>query len=602
MGVLTRLLERRAHPENPTTKISNPATWFTEWATGGAKSASGASVTPATAMRVTAVYACIRVLAETIASLPLILYERLEPRGKQRAPAHPLYRLVHDRPNPEMTAVTFRETLMGHVAGWGNGYAEIERDNAGRPIALWPLPPDRTRAERVDGVKRYVTRVDGRDIPLTADRVLHIPGLGYDGLTGYSPIQQAREAIGLAIAAESFGASFFGNGSRPGGVLEHPKKLDPEAHLRLKDSWSAQHGGLTNQQRTAILEEGMTWKSIGVPPEEAQFIETRKFQVAEIARLYRVPLHLIGDLERSTNNNIEQQSIEFVVHTIRPWLVRWEQALNRALLSDAESERYFFEFLVDGLLRGDLKSRYDAYAVGRNWGWLSANEIRDFENMNPQPAEVGDKYLVPMNTAPAGGPPLPPKDSAPPKAPPARSADGRAAARQRLGRAYEQLLRQVAEQSLRREVNAARRALRKSNGGRDGVALRTWLDEFYEAQPDFLARAFAPTLVAFAESIYAEIADELGAADEVPPSVRAFAENYAAGLATREAKASADTLRALLRDADADHLEASVELALGAWEESRAAALAEREAQRAAAAIGAMALDLARLTTTQEAA
>lgn len=363
---------------------------------------TGLSVTETTALSVVAVYACVRILSETVASLPLFLYKRLD-RGKQRAGDHPLYPLLHDVPNPEMNSFTFRETLMAHLVTWGNAYAEIEWDSYTKVKALWPLRPDRMQVWRENDqiVYKYYLPNSAGMVTLPAYRVWHIPGLGFDGLVGYPPITLAREAIGLSLATEEFGARFFGSGAAPGGVLEHPGKLSKDAQDNLRKSWNEMHSGLSNQHRLAILEEGMKWNKIGIPPDDAQFLETRKFQKNEIASFFHIPPHMIGDLERATFSNIEEQALEFVVYTMRPWLVRWEQSINQKLLNPDERADYFAEFLVDGLLRGNIQARYQAYATGRQWGWLSANDIRELENQNPLPGEEGDIYLNPMNMVPA---------------------------------------------------------------------------------------------------------------------------------------------------------------------------------------------------------
>ncbi len=382
--------------------LANPEQWLVDWFSGGGKAASGVTVNETTALNATAVFSAVDILARTLASLPLPVYRRLQPRGKERAPDHPLYELLHDLPNPEMTSFDLRQALMGHLALWGNCFCEVERDRGGRVKALWPLRPDRMQVKRDGQGLLYLYRVDdGTQAGLRQGQVMHLRGLSSDGLIGYSPIRMAREAIGLALATEQFGAAFFGNGSRPGGVLQHPQTISNEASERLKKSWEEMHRGLTQAHRVAILEEGMTWQQVGIPPEDAQFLETRKFQVSEIARMFHVPPHMLADLDRSTNNNIEHQSIEFVVHTMRPWLVCWEQGIYRDLLSLQERRQYFAEFLVDGLLRGDYKSRQEGYAVGRQNGWLSANDIRELENMNPLPGDQGDTYLVPLNMVPA---------------------------------------------------------------------------------------------------------------------------------------------------------------------------------------------------------
>lgn len=393
--------EKRASPENPATPLSNAAEWLYD-TLGATASASGISVNSQNALENGAVYACVRVIADTIGTLPLLLYQRLE-RGKERAVEHPLFKVLHSEPNSEMSSVVFRETLQAHLLLWGNAYAEIVRNGAGQVVELWPLLPDRTEVYRTSGRRFYTTRVgEGATVELRDEQVFHIPGLGYDGVKGYNPIRLLREGIAAGKAAEMYGAKLFANDARPGGVLQHPGRLSDEAYERLKKTWAQAHQGLSNAHRMAILEEGLAWQQTGLPPEDSQFLETRKFSVTEAARVFRVPPHMIGDLDKATFSNIEHQSLDFVVHTIRPWLVRWEQEINRKLLSDAGKVRYFAEHLVDGLLRGDIKSRYEAYSIARQNGWLSANDVRELENMNP--IEGGDVYLSPLNMTPADDP------------------------------------------------------------------------------------------------------------------------------------------------------------------------------------------------------
>lgn len=363
---------------------------------------SGNRVNSHTAMQMSAVYACVRILSEAIAEIPLNFYQYTADGGKEKCPSHPLYYLLHDEPNPEMTSFVFRETLMGHLLLWGNAYAQIVRNGRGEVLALYPLLPDRMQVDR-DSAGRLVytytryrdeagSRCEFETIKLYEEDVLHIPGLGFDGLVGYSPIAMARNAIGMSMAAEDYGASFFANGATPGGVLEHPGIVkDPE---RLRESWRSQFSG-KNSHSIAVLEEGMTFKPMSIPPDEAQFLETRKFQIDEIARIFRVPPHMVGDLEKSSFSNIEQQSLEFVKYTLNPWVARWEQSLAHALLLPREKQQYVVKFNVDGLLRGDYQSRMNGYAIGRQNGWLSSNDIRELENMNRIPAEEGgDEYLI----------------------------------------------------------------------------------------------------------------------------------------------------------------------------------------------------------------
>ena len=367
------------------------------------RTTSGKPVNERTAMQTTAVYACVRILAEAIASLPLHVYEYQDDGGKKLVHEHPLYYLLHDEPNPEMTSFVFRETLMSHLLIWGNAYAQIIRDGAGRVLGLYPLLPDKMEVQRDDRGNIYYVYSRNSDenpvfkeygnIKLKAEDVLHIPGLGFDGLIGYSPIAMAKNAVGMTLACEEYGASFFANGANPGGVLEHPGVLkDPS---KVRESWNSVYRGVNNAHKIAVLEEGMKYQQIGIPPEEAQFLETRKFQINEIARLYRIPPHMVGDLDKSSFSNIEQQSLEFVKYTLDPWVIRWEQSLQRSLLLPGEKGKYFIKLNVDGLLRGDYQSRMNGYAVGRQNGWFSANDIREMENMNPIPDEEGGNlYLV----------------------------------------------------------------------------------------------------------------------------------------------------------------------------------------------------------------
>ena len=382
---LSRIFPSRASPKN--------SFWSSPYSFFFGASSSGKSVSEKTALQTTAVYACVRILAETIASLPLHTY-RYSPGGKEKAQDHPLYHLLHSEPNHEMTSFVFRETLMGHLLLWGNAYAQIIRDGRGRVLGLYPLLPSKMLVNRTDqGILFYQYEKDGRTYFLPDTEVLHIPGLGFDGLVGYSPIAMAKNAIGMAIATEEYGAKFFANGASPGGVLEHPGVVkDPG---KIRESWNAVYQGSGNAHRVAVLEEGMKFQPIGIPPEQAQFLETRKYQLNEIARIFRIPPHMIGDLEKSSFSNIEQQSLEFVMYTLDPWVIRWEQAIQRALLSGGEKRQYFVKFNVDGLLRGDYQSRMNGYAVGRQNGWLSANDIRELENLNRISPELGgDLYLI----------------------------------------------------------------------------------------------------------------------------------------------------------------------------------------------------------------
>ncbi len=355
---------------------------------------SGKVVTERTAMQTSAVYACVRILAESIAGLPLHLYCHTNDGGKEKVNDHPLAYLLRSQPNPDMTSFVFRETLMSHLLLWGNAYAQIVRDGKGRVISLSPLMPNKMKIDRSEkGEIFYVLNPQSEPTYFRRDEILHIPGLGFDGLMGYSPIAMAKNAVGMALATEEYGATFFGNGANPGGVLEHPGVVkDP---TRIRENWNAVYQGSKNANKVAVLEEGMKYHTIGIPPEQAQFLETRKFQINEIARIFRVPPHMVGDLEKSSFSNIEQQSLEFVKYTLDPWVVRWEQSLQNKLLLPSERDRYFIKFNVDGLLRGDYATRMQGYATGIQNGWLSPNDVRTLEELNKIPAEEGgDNFMV----------------------------------------------------------------------------------------------------------------------------------------------------------------------------------------------------------------
>ena len=398
MGLLTRIFRSRDAPKN--------ATAGSGYSFMLGSSASGKAVNERSAMQITAVYSCVRILSEAIASLPLHLYQYTD-TGTAKATDHLLYFLLHDEPNPEMTSFVFRETLMTHLLLWGNAYAQIIRNGKGEVLALYPLMPDRMNVDRDESgeiVYEYMVSQEdapinsGSTVKLSPSEVLHIPGLGFDGTIGYSPIAMAKNAIGLAIATEEYGSKFFANGATPSGILEFPGTVkEPE---RVRESWNKGFGG-ENKHKVAILEQGMKYTPISISPNEAQFLETRKFQIDEIARIFRVPPHMIGDLEKSSFSNIEQQSLEFVKYTLDPWVVRWEQSIKRTLLLPEEKGTYFAKFNVDGLLRGDYQSRMNGYATARQNGWMSANDIRSLEQQDLIPDEEGGNlYLINGNMLP----------------------------------------------------------------------------------------------------------------------------------------------------------------------------------------------------------
>ena len=568
---------------------------------GGVASSAGVMVTATTALQSAAVFACVRLLAESVASLPLMMYRRRKDGGKERAESHPVWKLLHQQPNPELTSFEMIEALMGHLCLYGNAYAEIEWRN-GFPVALWPLRPDATTVQRVNGALVYDTQildVDGnyQMFRLPAYRMLHVRAFG-NGYVGYSPIRYHAATIGLELAAREYGARFFGNGARPGVVLTHPGLLDDEAAERIKSSWINMHEGLSNAHRVAVLEEGVKLDTLGVPPEEAQFLQTRRFQVSDIARIYRIPPHLIGDLERATFGNIEQQSIEFVMYTLLPWMRRWEAALGRDLLVGNERDEYLLEFLVEGLLRGDTASRYSAYAVGKQWGWLSTNDIRRFENMNP--VAGGDAYLVPLNMVPAdtgkrsvhvdlpecGCEKCRPTLAASPTLalPREGTITGQVRAEEddptepvredkvALALAQKPLFLDGAGRAVRRECADLRRAVKKHLEKRSVADFRAFLDEFYGEWPTVVRDVMLPILLAYAAQVMRLSAAELDADDPgVTEQLRDFVDHYLNSFAVSWAASSRNQIDALIEQAQSEGLEIGETLTtrLGEWEESR---------------------------------
>ncbi len=452
---------------------------------------AGVTVTPETAMKLTAVSSCVKVIAEGVAMLPLILYRRLPGGGKERATDHPLYELLHDEPNEETTSFSFRECMTGFIATRGNAFAEIERDRAGRPIALWQICPTRVKVDRHQGKVIYV--IDDKDI-IPAKNMLHIPGFGGNGVLGISPIAAHAQSIGLAIAAEKYGSSFFGNNASPGGVLETDGRLSDEAYTNIKRSWEASHRGPNNAHRVAILEDGVHWTKIGIDNNAAQFIETRKFQKADIASIFRVPLHMINSMEQATLNNMEEQGQNFVTYTLTPWLIRWEQEIKRKLFTREERKEYFVEFLVDGLLRGKFAERMAGYATGRNWGIYSADDIREKENMNPLPDGQGKMYLVPANMFDARKVQAQTEDII---SNPGTSGDldDESNADDEVRETHRALFESLATRMITKETNALKRAIKNQESY---IEKR---DKFYESHADHFREVFTDAAVAYVSTL-----------------------------------------------------------------------------------------------------
>lgn len=386
----------------------NPSYWVQKlFGGGGNATASGIQVTPEVALTQSAVFAAVRILSEDIGTLPFGVY-RKTPTGRLEEPSNPVELIMARKANPDMTGIDFRQTIIGHAALRGNGYAEIQNDKGGRPIALWPLRPDKMQVGRngqnglsvqsaPDGQLLYLYRLPNGDLKVfSRNQLFHLKGVSNDGLVGYSPAAMAAQAVGLALAAEEFGSRFFANDARPGVVIKAPGQLSDRAIDNLEKSWSNRHQGLSNAQRVAILEEGMDIATIGLAPELAQFLQTRQFQVLEVARWFRIAPHLLGELDRATHSNIEHQGLEHVQYTLRPWVERFEAETDTQLLAPP----LYSKINMNGFLRGDMASRYASYLQGVQGGFMNGNMIAEQEDRNPPPNGVGADFYIPLAMIP----------------------------------------------------------------------------------------------------------------------------------------------------------------------------------------------------------
>ena len=624
--------------------ISNPAVPLTSANAlaylGGQPTSTGRAVSEEGALRLGTVFACVRLLAETTASLPLQVFRRTSD-GKELATEHPSYRILHDRPNPWMTSTDFRKTLAGHLCLWGNAFVEIMFDAAGTVIGLFPLRPDRMERPQLSAAGTLLYRYtlpDGQPALLPQSRVLHIRSLSCDGLWGYSPIQLQREGIGLALTAEEYQGRFFSNNAQPPGVLQAKGQLSPDAAARLASSWNAAHQGLSNAHRIAVLEEGVEWKQVGMPLQDAQFLQLRQYQRSEIASWFRVPPHMIGDVERSTSwgTGIDSQTTGMVVFTLRPDLVNWEQQINVTLFSEAEQRSFFAEHNVDGLLRGDSAARKDFYSSMMLWGVLSPNEVRALENRNPVPG--GDQRFVQANMVPlaqAGQAPAPaaPASQAPPN-PAAESSSGidsvevgrillnikrledageidlaqklrdklgelilapqraelrsdpedrSVASRLRLRGVFRPLLADTFERVVRHEVAAIRAEAKKQLSHRSVEDFLAWVEAFERDQiRPLVEEASAATLTAYASAVESEVLREL----DIPAldqNMAPFLALYGTSLSATYSDRSTAQLRQLARKAQASgtSVEKLIEQRLAEWLDSRAGKVADIESVRA---------------------
>jgi len=607
--IISKWLEKR----NNTSDLLNPKKWLYE-ALGVTKTLSGVNVNEDSAMRHSAVYACVRIISETIASLPVFVYERLK-TGKNKAIDHPLYDVLHSKANEEMSAFSYKETICWHILLTGNSDSNVIRNRNKDVISLYPYQPKDIKIEIQDG--RFIFKNGNEE--LDKRYLLHIPGLSFNGVIGKSPIGYMREAIGLGMALEQFGSTFFSNGTNIGGVAKHPGKLSKQGHDNLIDSINKAYQGLGNSHKLLLLEENMDFMPVTMPLADAQYIELRRFQLEEIARIFRVPLHLLQDLSRSTNNNIEHQSIDFVMHTIRPWLVRIEQAINMQLFSEQERKKYFVEFSVDALLRGDILSRFQAYSIAKQNGIFNANEIRELENRNPY--EGGDKYTIQLNMQDVNqlgkliddDRELVIKDNeirvVPAKnlnemtiKPVEVSSNERevrsirsANARTRLAKAYSGLFENVVIRLIKRERTEVMSIANSCFTNRDNQLFGERLDKFYEDFLEFLNTHTRPVISTYADAIAAEAADEVELENY---NIDKFIDDYQKSFAYRYSKEHKGRISNIVTKAIENNKNPVevLEKEFDSWEEKKPEQVSKEETIKIAGAVSLVAYKSAGVT------
>jgi HK97 family phage portal protein len=590
--------------------------------------ASGIEVTETSALGSTAVWAAVSNIAGTIGSMPITIFRKLSGGGQEPADDHPLSEILDSSPNPWMGRPAFFEALQGHLLTRGNAFAQVLRSNGGRVLGLVPLHPGRVdvRIDDADELVYDYQRPRGGRPRFRSNEILHVRGLSSNGVIGFSPVTLMREAVGLALATERHGARLFANYARPSGLLKHPGKLEPAARKNLKESWQEAHSG-DNAHKVALLEEGLEWEAVGFSAEDSQFLQTRELQVVEVARMFNISPNRLHDHRRSTFNNIEHLDIEFVVHTIRPWIIRWQKALEAVLLTAAERRELSIRFNLKALLQGDNQTRSAFYRELFGIGVFSINEIRELEDLNP--VEGGDQRFVPVNMVPidlAGDlfgakeedlePGALDDDEEEPRALPsigvgvtvvddhpidpegaelARAVaaaipiGGRRSRRQertiqdrvRARKAQEKVFRAIAEKLLGREINAARRAIKKEP---TLAGFLRWLAEFYGDYGAMVAKAFLPSLAAYAEALFASAVNEVGSEVEFGAEMERFVREYDATLGLRWQLGSSRQLERLARQVDTEILEETILGRLDEWEEKRADKVALKESVQATGA------------------
>lgn len=562
---------RLASAASARSNLATPEKWVVDWINGGQETPAGVRVDEDTALHYGPFFAGVRLISEDVGRLPFPVYRRLEPRGKERARDHRLHAILNDQANPLMSGQAFREALTGHAITWGIGVAEIVRNARGEIEALWPLRPDKLKVKAYGTKHRslafhYADHAAGFVKTFLPVEVLAVYGFGFDGVRGYSAVEMARRSIGLGLAAETYGSRFFGGDGRPAGVLTHPGVVSPQARQNMRQSWRDLHSGPDNAQRIAILEEGVTWKDIGIPPGDAQFLETRRFAVVDQARWLRIPPHKLGELDRATWNNIESQQIDYVSETLVAWLTRWESSVKLRLFNEFERKTGLFaEHLVEGMLRGDTATRFEAYRIGREIGVYSADDILELENRNPLPDGRGSVYFVPLNWVPA---PLPDDAGAPERDVVRRNRS--AESRRRIARSFRPLLAEADTRMAKMERTKVSELLKADfrAGRRNSLSsFEADLDALYEGQIlDATVERWTPPLSALAAEIAAEASLEIGVEDV--PDLEAWVALYVASHSAYRVGSAKGQILAIVNQYGVDDLDALIAAVTGHLDET----------------------------------
>tara|TARA_B100000686_G_scaffold355062_1_gene469535 strand:+ start:3740 stop:5767 length:2028 start_codon:yes stop_codon:yes gene_type:complete len=590
MGIFS-VLEERASPGPADDFWYEPISRYTE----------NGEVTPAEAIAQTPVWAAVNLISGTLGSLPLITYRELPDGGKEKEKNLPLYNMLRWNPNPFQTAVEFVEMAQGHLCLRGNFFARLQTNRLGDLVSIVPLHPDKIKLKLIDtGMVEYHYQ-EGAGPPrvFSQEEILHVKGLSSDGLIGYSPITVGAGAIALSASAERYGSRFFRNSATPSGILSHPGKLKPEARSNIKQSWSSAHGN-QRQHSVALLEEGLSWTALSVSPDEAQFIETRKYQAEEIARLFNVPPHLLMLLDRSTFSNVTEQNRSFATNCIRPWAIRFEQAIRKSILERfAPDQGIFCEFDMRDLLRPDTMARAQASQILLQNGVLSIDEWRASENLNPLGDESGSVHWMPMNIAPVS--------VAETNAPNDENRNRllqemrslqfdirddatlhelrSLANRKKIADATMPLIREASARLIKREVKAVRRMMKKHLSGLpDGRELRGTdslfqdLEEFYHGEfTDTIINMMLPVIRSYAQQIYTQAALEVGYPSDFTPELEEFVQGYLQVMANHHSKNSRQQLQSLISQTDFVDLINALDVRLEQWLANRAEKVARKE-------------------------